>query len=94
MGKQPVVHEIELPSGVRFTGPTLQAAMEKYRQHSCVSIAEGLCPRHATPLKPFPAKPGFVSGNCHACATYYAYEPETGDMHANFYIGGLPPWAA
>lgn len=86
------VREIELPSGFVFTGATLREAAEKYRLHSAASIAEGMCPRHASPLEPFPAQPGFIGGRCGECRTSYTVETATGTVHADF-TGGLPPWA-
>lgn len=76
-----------------FSGPTLLDAWAKFAEHQRVSLAEGICPRHATRLEPYPAKSGLVSGKCDACATFYAFDPATRDVHANFYSVGVPPWA-
>lgn len=93
MTEEITVHEVELPSGVVFRGATFPEVYAKYAEHQRASIAEGRCPRHATPLEPFPATPGLVSGKCDACQTFYALDPDTQDVHANFYAVGQPPWA-
>jgi hypothetical protein len=93
VSEQDVTHEIKLPSGARFTGPTFLKAWAKFFRHSRASIAEGMCPRHATALAPFPAQPGFVSGKCGDCRAYYAYELANEQVHEHFYFAGPPPWA-
>jgi hypothetical protein len=89
-----VIHEIELPSGIQFRGPSLPEVLNQYAAHSAASVAEGMCPRHATPMEPFAVKPGLIGGDCRACQSYYALELATGSVHASFHVGRLPPWAA
>jgi hypothetical protein len=85
------VHELTVPSGAVFTGPTARAAWAKFAEHSRAAIAGGVCPRHGSRLEPFPAEPGCVSGACVECLACYVLEPATGAVRAAPYLAGSPP---
>lgn len=40
-------------------------------RHWSAAISEGLCPRHGTPLEPWPAPPRRIAGRCADCHRYW-----------------------
>lgn len=88
------IHQLRMPSGVTLSAPTFAEVWAEHFKHCRAAVSEGMCPRHATPLKPLPAKPGFIAGDCDECGTYYAYEVGEEMVHEHFYFAGLPSWAA
>jgi hypothetical protein len=90
--------KLQLPGGAILPIPHGTTAEQVYWRHSCMSLSEGLCPRHQSPLEPVPAKDGGIGAHCPRCG-YWHLDPVSQDVSwhidHNPYTGEplIPEWA-
>jgi hypothetical protein len=66
---------LRLPGGREIPVPDGMTAEQMYWQHAAMSLPEGLCPHHQTPLSPVEVRDGadvVVAGHCATCAKFWS----------------------
>lgn len=89
---------LRLPGGLEIPVPDGETAEGVFWRHAGLSISEGLCPYHQSPLEPVPTtRPGSIGAHCRTCRKYFICGPAsvTWDLDHDPFTGrpALPDWA-
>ena len=69
------VQILRLPGGLELTVPDGETVDSTFWKHAGLSVSEGMCPHHQSPLEPVTIAPGSdvaVGTHCKTCRAYWS----------------------